>query len=293
MPNLFHDHGFDYFLYGKFDYIVSDIDYITANLNFGRTSTQVPYDPRVQIASDLQATTNSFQAVSYFRVMNSQSDREQNLFIGAYAREGGLVYTPGDIDPPNFQFLGDTAKSYRLSEDRSFTTIGIRSTYDDRLSHLFMFKVGMNISSTTGAEKFSSFDSLENRGPAILTDFAGSDFGLLLKREWRSLEWTSFELGLRYDQHIAPDVAMQSQLSPRLRWNFLIDENSSAYVFYGRLFMPTNIEGLRSIAQHVSNSVTPTYPERSNFYEAVYTHRFPLWFAVKNGGFLQACQSFY
>ena len=292
VPNLFHDHGFDYFLYGKFDYIISDIDYITANLNFGRTSTQVPYDPRVQIASDLQATTNAFQAVSYFRVMNSQTDREENLFVGAYAREGGLVYTPGDIDPPNFQFVGDTAKSYRLSEDRSFTTIGIRSTYDDRLSHSLKIKVGMNISSTTGAEKFSSFDSLQSRGPTILTDFAGSDFGLFAQGEWRSLEWTSFEFGLRYDQHVAPDVAMQVQLSPRLRWNFLIDENSSAYVFYGRLFMPTNIEGLRSIAQHVSNSVTPTFPERSNFYEAVFTHRFPIGMRLKTAAFFKHASPF-
>jgi hypothetical protein len=292
VPNLFHDHGFDYFLYGKLDYILSDIDYITANLNFGRTSTQVPFDPKVQIASDLQATTNSLQSVSYFRAMNSQIDQEENLFIGGYAREGNLIYTPGDIDPPDFKFSEDTTKSYRLAEDRNFISIGIRSTIDDRLSHWLMVKVGINISNTKGTEQFSSFDSVDNRGPAILTDIAGSDFGVFAQAEWRALDWTSFDLGLRYDQHIAPDIAIQRQVSPRLRWNFLIDENSSVYVFYGRLFMPTNIEGLRSIAQHISNSVTPTYPERSDFYEAVYTHRFPIGLRMKSAAFFKHANPF-
>ena len=292
VPNLFHDHGFDYFIYSKIDYILSEIDYLTANFNFGRTSTQVPYDPKIQIASDVQETTNSFQAVSYFRAMNLQPDQEENFFVGAYSREGNLIYTPGDIDPPNFQFAEDTAKSYRLSEDRNFTSIGIRSTYDNRLSRSLMFNVGINISTTTGAEQFSSFDSLNNRGPAILTDFVGSDFGVFAQSQWRALDWTSFELGVRYDQHIAPDVPLQSQVSPRLRWNFLIDENSSAYLYYGRLFMPTNIEGLRSIAEHVSNSVTPTFPERSDFYEAVFTRRFPIGLRLKIAAFFKHAHPF-
>ncbi len=292
VPNLFHDHGFDYFLYGKFDYILSDIDYLTANLNFGRTSTQVPYDPTVQIASDMQATTNSLQSVSYFRAINSQPDQEKNLFVGAFAREGTLVYIPGENDPPNFQFLGDTTNSYRLFENRSFTTMGIRSTYDERLSHWVMIKGGINISSTTGTEQFTSSDSMNNRGPEILTDFKGSDFGAFVQVQWRTFDWTSFEFGLRYDQHIAPDVSLQSQFSPRIRWNFFIDENSSAYLYYGRLFMPTNIEGLRSIAQHVDSSVTPTYPERDDFYEAVYTHRFPFGVRLKSAAFFKYASPF-
>jgi hypothetical protein len=89
------------------------------------------------------------------------------------------------------------------------------------------------------------------------------------------MEWTSFELGARYDQHIAPDVPLQHQLSPRFRWNVYFNEENTAYFYYGRLFMPTNIEGLRSIALNVSNSLTPTLPERDDFYETVYTHVFP------------------
>ena len=291
VPNLFHDHGFDYFLYGKFDYIMSDIDYITANLSYGRTSTQIPYDPTVQITSDVQATTNALQSVSYFRAMNSQIDQEKNIFIGAFAREGTLTYTPGDIDSPNFQFGGESTE-YNLFEDRSFTTLGICSTFDHRISHQFMYKVGFNFGSTTGAENFTSRDSLQNPGPSIFTDFAGSDFGIFAETEWRLLDWTSIDLGTRYDQHIAPEVQLQRQISPRLRWNFIIDENSSAYLYYGRLFMPTNIEALRSIAQHISNSVTPTYPERDAYYEGVYTHRFPFNLRLKTAAFFKYSSPF-
>jgi hypothetical protein len=276
VADIFHDHGFDYFLYGKFDFILSDDAYLTANVNYGKTYTQVPYDSLEGISCDLQNTSNAFQAIAYSRILNSDADHESSFYLGAYAREGGLVYTPGAIDPPNFQFAGDTTNSYLLAEDRSFTTLGMRSTYDERLSHELMYKVGFNFSSTTGMENFTSRDSMQNPGPSIFTHFAGSDFGVFAQTEWHPLEWTAFELGVRYDQHIAPDVPLQSQVSPRIKWSFFIDENNSAYLYYGRLFMPTNVEGLRSIAINVSNSLTPTLPERDNFYEAVFTHVFPM-----------------
>jgi TonB dependent receptor/Carboxypeptidase regulatory-like domain len=285
VPRLYHDHGFDYFLYGKFDYILSNIDYITCNLNFGRTFTQVPFDPSQPLASDLQETSNSFQAVSYFRALSSEIDQESNLFIGGYARQGGLQYTPGDIDPPTFQFADYPGRNYLLAEDRIFNTVGVRSTYDFRFSHEFMYKSGVNYSSTVGRENFTSRDSLNISGPSIVTDFTGSDFGFFAETEWQPVDWTSFNIGIRYDQHIAPDVPLQRQVSPRIRWNFVLDALSSAYIYYGRLFMPTNIEGLRSIARNVSNSVTPTVAERDDFLEAVYTNSFPFGLRVKLAAF--------
>jgi len=287
VSNIFHDHGFDYFVYGKFDFILSDDAYLTANINFAKTSTQVPYDSLEGIASDLQTTTNAFQTISYSRILNSNPEHESNFYLGAYAREGGLVHTPGAIDPSNFQFAGDTTNSYLLAEDRSFMTLGIRTTYDERLSHQFMYKVGFNFASTTGTENFTSRDSMQHTGPSILTNFAGSDFGVFAQTEWHPLEWTAFELGVRYDQHIAPDVPLQSQMSPRIKWSFFIDDNNSAYLYYGRLFMPTNVEGLRSIAINVSNSLTPTLPERDSFYEAVFTHVFPMGFRSKLAAFFK------
>ena len=160
VPNLYHDHGFDYFLYGKFDYILSDIDYLTANFNFGRTSTQVPYDPKVQIASDAQETSNSISIYFLFSCAEFTKRSRREFVHRNVCREGSLVYIPGDIDPPNFQFIGDTTNYSLAFEDRNFTTIGIRSTFDKRLSHRFLYKVGFNISSTTEPNNFTSLDSL-------------------------------------------------------------------------------------------------------------------------------------
>lgn len=290
VPNLFHDHGFDYFVFGKFDYILSDVDYLTSNLNFGRTYTQVPYDSSEGIASDLQRTTNGFQTLSYFRVLNSDIDEESNLFVGGYAREGGLVYTPGNVDPPKFQFVGDTLHNYLLSEERTFTTLGFRSTIDKRLSHELMVKAGLNFSSTTGTESFTSRDSANIPGPSIVTDFAGSDFGLFGQMNWHPLEWTSFDLGVRYDQHIAPDAPLERQVSPRIRWNFIINEFTSVYLYYGRLFMPTNIEGLRTIAENASTTLEPTLPERDDFCEVAYTQSLPFGVRTKFAAFYKQGQ---
>lgn len=278
VATLFHDHGFDYFLYGKIDYTLSNVDYLTFNMNYGKTSTQVPYDsvssaPDFQIADDIQTTSNAFQTLSYYRSLSTEKNQESNFFAGAYAREGGLVYTPGSIDPPNFQFTGDTTL-YALAIDRSFTTLGTRIKYDARLMHEFMYAVGMNFSSTSGTENFTSRDSAGNPGPSAVTNYKGSDFGVFAESEIHPAEWTMIEAGVRYDQHIAPDAPLQNQVSPRLRWNFMFDESNSAYLYYGRLFMPNNIEGIRTISRNVDTAGLPTLPERDDFYEAAYTRNY-------------------
>jgi hypothetical protein len=285
VASLFHDHGFDYFLYGKFDYELSDIDYLTMNLNYGKTNTQVPYDSLEGIVEDVQNTSNAFQTLSYYRVLSSEKNKESNLFVGAYAREGGLLYTPGAIDPPSFQFAGDSMNTYVLAEDRSFTSLGARLKYDQSLMHEFNYSVGMNFSATNGSENFTSRDSAGNAGPAIVTDYKGSDFGVFAEGEFHPAEWAKFNIGIRYDQHIAPDAPLQDQVSPRIRWNILFDESNSGYLYYGKLFMPNNIEGLRTIASNVSTSGMPTLPEREDFYEAVYTHDYKIGLRSKTALF--------
>ena len=89
------------------------------------------------------------------------------------------------------------------------------------------------------------------------------------------------DAGVRYDQHVAPDVAMQNQISPRIKLNFFIDEQNTFYLYYGRLFMPTNVEGLRLIASNITNTGEPTLPERDDFYEATYLHTFNNGFIIK------------
>lgn len=287
VPRLFHDHGFDYFLYGKFDYVASPTDYLTSNISIGKTRTEIPYDPAEGAFDDRQETSNAFQTLSYFRTIDAEIDRESNFFFGAYAREGSLLHEPGAGTTPNFYFASDTLHAYLLSEDRRFTTVGFRSTFDRRFSHAFMLKAGVNLSATDGRASFTSRDASGAAGPGIESLFKGSDAGVFFQIEWHPLEWTSFELGVRADQHRAPDAPLQHQTSPRVRWNLFLDEENTLYLYYGRLFMPTNIEGLRSIAATVSRALEPTMPERDDFYEAVYTHVFAFGARVKAAGFFK------
>ena len=282
VQTIFHDHGFDYFLYGKADYLLSDKDYLTLNLNYGITNTQVPFDSvevggigAPQAQDDQQYTTNSFQTLSYFRSISSEADRESNLLVAGFAREGSLKYTPGAIDLPTVEdSVGDTAHVF--GEDRNFTTLGIRAKYDNRLSHEFMYAAGFNLSTTSGTEDFAPLDSarFNPAAPHSITNYSGQDIGAFLETEIHPAEWTRIDLGVRYDVHKAPDTT-ESQLSPRVRWNFLIDENNDAYLYYGRLFMPNNLEGLRNFATATGGASFPgTLAERDNLYEAVYTHSF-------------------
>lgn len=271
---LFNDRGTDYFLYGKFDYQLNKTDYLTANLNYGRTKTQVPFDSAAQgYSPDNQVTTNSFQSLSYFHTISERKNKESNLFIGAYAREGTLLYTPSSVSPVSFQFQGDSTL-YSLTEDRSFSTYGVRAKYDTRLTKTLGAYFGIDLFETLGKENFTSRDSVGNPGPSVTTNPKGSDFGVFTQGDWHPVKPVRFEFGVRYDQHISPYVKLQKQYSPRLKLNLYADDFNSLYLYYGKLFIPTNIEGLRNIASNVSTSQIPTIPERSDFYEIAYIRNF-------------------
>ncbi|MDP4235488.1 MAG: hypothetical protein Q8919_03465, partial [Bacteroidota bacterium] len=274
LPFIYHDHGFDYFLYGKLDYLAGDNDYLTMNLNFGRTQTEIPYDPIEEgPKDDHQQTSNAFQTLSLFHTVSREADKESNVFIGFYAREGGLIFSPGAVDAHNFRFPSDTTKGYTLAEDRGFTTFGTRVKYDLRFSHEFMVAAGLSLSVTRGTENFSSMDSNGSSGPVIATNYVGSDFGFFAQSEIHPAEWTAIDLGIRYDQHIAPDAPFQKQISPRLKRNIFFDENATAYLYSGRLFMPNNIEGLRTISSNVAgNTAFPTVAESDDMYEAAFLY---------------------
>lgn len=296
-PDIFHDHGFDYFLYGKADYILSDQEYLTLNLNYGNTYTQVPFDSAEDGShDDTQNTTNAFQTLTYYRTLSTEADHESNLLIAGYAREGGLIFTPGAIDPGSLQINPGDSTLFVVGEDRNFTTLGIRTRYETRLSHEIQLVGGFLASTTRGSERFT-FD-WPNDGlvhPDILiapldVKYSGSDFGVFGQTEWHPLEWTRIDAGLRYDQHIAPDIPFTSDISPRLKWSFDLEENTTAYLYYGHLFMPNNIEGLRSLAMRADStaaSAQGTMPERDDFYEAVLQHSFDIGLRAKATYFIK------
>ena len=271
--NLFHDRGSDYFLYGKIDYLITNKDFLTMNLNYGITNTQIPYDPVEGVKKDKQKSFNSFQTLSYYHNFNSEIDRENNLFIGIYSRQGGLIYNSGLQDEPK-QFLNnDTATGYVIDQNRNFITSGLRLKYFDKFSHEFSFTTGLNFASTIGKEIFT-VKSLSANKPVNDSKFNGSDFGIFGQIMWHPLEWIKSEIGLRYDQHIAPDVQFQKQFSPRLKISFLITHSDNIYISFDRLFMPTSIEALSSVASVLGEYSSPTLAEKDNLYEAGYLHNF-------------------
>ena len=280
IDSLFNDHGFDYFLYGKLDYILNDNDYITSNLNYSETQTQIPFDPIEGINYDTHNSYNAFQTFSFFHTISNEVNNEKNLFAGFYVREGGLKFMTNPIDESK-QFLGnDTINGYTVDQDRKFVTYGTRIKYSNRLSHEFSFATGLNLSIVNGTEKFT-FKDFNGNGPINKTNFTGSDFSLFAESDIRPFEWTDIAAGLRYDQHIAPSIPFQNQVSPRVKLSFFIDEQNTIYLSYDRLFMPTNIEGLGSIATAVGDSATATLPEKDNLYEGGIIHSFVSGFTAK------------
>jgi hypothetical protein len=285
IEQLFHNHGFDYFTYGKFDYLLNESDYLTANLNYSKTVTQVPYDPVEGYLSDEQSSYNAFQTLSYFHTISADPDKESNFFLGGFAREGGLNYLPNANDS-NPIFLGtDTTNGYVIEQNRTFTTLGLKSKYDQRFSHHFMFSAGFNASNTFGTENFRFFNS---NGDKLInsSDFSGYDIGLFVQTEYHPYEWTKIDMGLRYDIHNAPSFASNlTQLSPRFKWRFFIDDYNVLSISYDRLFMPINIENIGAVATQFGNATTPTYPEKDNLYEIAYLRNWKNGFSSKIAGF--------
>ncbi len=272
-PVVFNDHGFDYFLYGKADYFLSDNDYLTTNLNYSETNTEIPFDPVDGINFDTQDSYNAFQTLSYYHTFSNETDRSSNLFAGLFIREGGLKFGTSPFDQTLLYIGSDTADGYRVNQNRNFVSYGARIKYSRDLSHQFGYAAGLDFSTTNGAEKFD-FLNVNNNGPVNNANFTGSDFGLFVETNIHPFEWTRIEAGLRYDQHIAPVINLQTQLEPRLKISFFPDDFTTLYLSYDRLFIPTNIEGLSSVALAVGDSAHATFPEKDNLYVAGIIHNF-------------------
>jgi len=285
VATLFNDKGTDYFLYGKLDYSLTKNDYLTLNLNYGTTQTQVPFDINSQgYAPDKETAGNSFQTLSYTHIFPSGKDKQQKLFVGLIGRQGSLQYLPSSISPVTFSFAGDSTL-YALNQDRGFSSFGINSKYDISFSRYFSGFAGINFTATNGKADFTSRDSLGNAGPSEFDKYSGSDFGIFAGIHWLPVKYIGLDLGLRYDQHIAPDAGLSKQISPRIKLSFLIDKNNSGYIYFGRLFMPTNVEGLKALASNVTQGGTATLPERDDFFEAVFTHKFNFGLIAKTAAY--------
>jgi hypothetical protein len=277
-PFNYSNYGQDLFGFMKVEYAPGERDQLYLEGNASSTNFQIPFDSSTGIIDDNQADHNSFLNFGWHHLTGSpQAGPDEaggEVFTGAFYRAGSLLYTPGPDDEPTFVFFPDTTP-YNLHEDRDFKSYGLTASYAWRTGHMFSFKVGALVSRTTGHESFTSVDSLGNAGPASNSDLNGSDVDGYAQTVIAPEEWFDLHLGLRYDDHAAPFAGHQEQWSPRVRVNFYPSASATIYLYFGKLFMPTNVEDLRTITSVADSGVAtaPTLPERDDFYEIGWVQR--------------------
>jgi len=273
----FHNDGTDVFGFAKLQYVPSDRDVVDLDLNRSRTRFAVPFDSVEGIIDDHQQDVNGFVNLGW-RHREGASER----FAGAFFRDGSLHYTPGTSDDPSFVFYPDPTP-YNVREDRNFHTVGLKFDYALRPHHGLELKAGTLASLTRGHEDFSTVDAAGNPGPASNSDLNGSDVAVYAQTAIAPSDRWELRTGVRFDNHHAPFAGDQNQVSPRVKLSFFPDPANTFWVYYGRLFIPTNVEDLRAITSAAQGGVAaaPTLPERDHFFEAGYVHRFPFGVVTK------------
>jgi hypothetical protein len=275
----FHNNGTDAFGFGKIQYTPGARDVVSLDGNVSQTRFAVPFDSSGGTsADDHQRDINSFLNLGWRHQFGDISAEvaSAELFGALFFRHGGLTFTPGSDDDPQFVFFPDTT-AYNLAETRNFNTYGVKLDYTTRPAHELSFKVGTQSSLTRGREDFTTVSPSGKRGPASNSDLKGSDVGVYVQTAYSPQEWVELRAGARYDAHNAPFASTQTQLSPRIRLNLYPTTSTTLYGYYGRQFIPTNVEDLRAITSVAQQGVVadPTLPERDHFFETGLIQRFP------------------
>ena len=250
----------------------------------------MPFDSVEGIINDHQQDVNGFVNVGWRHRVGAggaeSEERSGELFAGAFFRDGSLNYVPGATDQPSFIFYPDTVP-FNLTEHRAFHAVGTKVDYLLRPHHGLEFKAGVLAYVTRGREAFTTADSAGNPGPASNSDLRGSDVGVYVQTAVSPSDRWELRTGVRFDNHNAPFAGNQHQVSPRIKLSFFPDPANTFYVYYGRLFLPTNVEDLRAITSVADSGVVaaPTLPERDRFFEVGYVHRFPAGVVAKLSGY--------
>jgi TonB dependent receptor-like, beta-barrel/Carboxypeptidase regulatory-like domain/TonB-dependent Receptor Plug Domain len=289
-PENFHNDGTDLFGFAKVQFIPSDRDVLNLDVNRSRTRFAVPFDSAQGIIDDHQQDVNGFVNLGWhhrFRDPAGGDERTSELFLAGLFRDGSLKYMPGVNDQPSFVFYPDTTTPYNLREDRTFHVAGVKLDYLYRPRHGLEFKVGTLASLTRGHEDFETADSAGNPGPASNSDLNGSDVGVYVQTAISPTDRWEVRLGARFDNHSAPFAGNQHQVSPRVKLSVFPNSANTFWVYYGRLFVPTNVEDLRAITSVAQGDTvaSPTLPERDDFFEVGFVHRFPFGVVTKLSGY--------
>src|SRR5690242_1016085 len=279
----FHNDGSDIFGFAKAQYVPTDRDVVNLEVNRSRTRFAVPFDSVEGIIDDHQQDVNGFVNLGWrHRSAEGPTGRSSELFAAAFFRDGSLDYVPGLTDSATFQFPGDT-NHYIIAEDRNFHTLGLKLDYTLQPHHGLEFKTGVLAAYTGGHEDFSSVTNQGSAGPASTSDLKGSDVGVYAQTAIAPSDHWELRTGVRFDNHNAPFAGNQNQVSPRVKLSIFPDPANTFWVYYARLFLPTNVEDLRAITSTAQGGVVaaPTLPERDHFFEVGYVHRFPFGVVTK------------
>jgi len=293
VPINYHNHGEDYSGFAKLAYTATPRDLFSLDGSYSTTHFDVPYDSTMEKINDHQTDVNAFVNLSYrhrFGDEQASGAREESapaeLFVGPFYRHGTLAYVPGAQDSSGFIDAEDSTHTPRnVSENRIFNTIGVKTDLSFPIIRgLLDGKIGTLYSHTSGNENFELIDPTGVQ-PNIssISGLDGYDWGSYVQTSFRPVEWFELRSGIRFDSHVAPFAGNQTQWSPRVRLNFFPDPATTIYLYFGRQFIPTNIEDLRSITSSSQGGqvTTPTLPERDAFYEAALVHRFPVGVVTK------------
>jgi hypothetical protein len=283
-PINYHNNGQDIFGFAKVQYVPSDRDVVNLDVSRSRTRFAVPFDSTQAVIDDHQQDVNGFVNLGWRHRSGAGSEGSgSELFVGGFFRDGSLTFTPGLTDQPSFIFYPDTTTAYNLTEDRNFHTVGGKIDYLFRLHHGLEFKLGTLASTTGGHEDFETVDSAGNPGPASISDLSGSDVGVYAQMALAPSDHWELRTGALFDNHKAPFAGNQHQISPRVKLSFFPNPANTLWIYYGRLFIPTNVEDLRAITSVADSGVVadPTLPERDDFVEVGFVHRFPFGVVTK------------
>ena len=286
----YSNYGQDAYGFGKIQYSPTGHDVMSLDVNWSRSHFQTPFDSAAGVISDWQQDVNGFVNLGWQHSNMSSADQGTEVFASAFYRHGSLAYVPGLTDQPSFTFAPDTTL-YNISEARSFDIYGVKLDYTLHLSEPLSFKFGTLSSLTRGQENFTAFNATNLNGPTSASPLDGSDIGVYAETQIAPSDQWQVRAGVRYDTHYYPISATQhataDQVSPRVRLSFFPDPATTLWVYYGRQFIPTNIEDLRAITSASQGGVvsSPTLPERDDFYEVGFTHRFPVGVVLKLTGY--------
>lgn len=279
VPLNFHNAGQDQYGFGRISAGLSARDSLTLDFSVSRTHAGIPYDSSFGILDDHQTDLNAFANLGWRRRLGSSSVSAgvdaPALFTALYVRRSSLDYIPGPSDRPLFIFFPDTTDRFNVQEHRVATTVGVKSDLSASITKSLTWKSGAELSLVQGREDFNTVDARAAAGPSVNTGVRGGDAGVYTQITLAPAAHWQLRAGLRLDHHVAPIAGDMHQVSPRVRLNWLASENTTAWLYYGRLFIPSNVEDFHVLAAAAQGDTigVPTVPERDNYYEAGVVHK--------------------